>query len=94
MTVFFKRLFAICTNNAEQHTEIAANAEESYALQKSKMKETGIATSIFDAMLQDADSRIFQKRRMRNFRHQVNVRCSDSRYERKVQGNHALGSCI
>lgn len=58
---FFKRLFAICTNNAEQHTEIAANAEESYALQKSKMKETGIATSIFDAMLQDADSRIFQK---------------------------------
>ena len=25
------------------------------------MKETGIATSIFDAMLQDADSRIFQK---------------------------------
>lgn len=36
----------------------------------------------------------FPKRRMRNFRHQVNVRCSDSRYERKVQGNHALGSCI
>lgn len=58
---FFKRLFAICTNNTGQHTEIAANAEESYALQKSKMKETGIATSIFDAMLQDADSRIFQK---------------------------------
>ena len=32
---FFKRLFAICTNNTGQHTEIAANAEESYALQKS-----------------------------------------------------------
>ena len=58
---FFKRLFAICTANAGQHTVISANAEASYALQKSKMKELGAATSIFDAMLEDADSRIFQK---------------------------------
>ena len=58
---FFKRLFAICTNNAGQHTAIAANSEASYALQKSKMKEAGAATSIFDSMLEDADSRIFQK---------------------------------
>ena len=48
---FFKRLFAICTANAGQHTVISANAEASYALQKSKMKELGAATSIFDAML-------------------------------------------
>lgn len=57
---FFKRLFAICTENEGQHTTIAANSEESYALQKSKLKESGVATSIFDEMLENADSRIFQ----------------------------------
>ena len=58
---FFKRLFAIGTANAGQHTTIAANSETSYALQKAKMKELGAATSVFDSMLEDADSRIFQK---------------------------------
>lgn len=58
---FFKRLFAICATNAGQHTTIAANGEASYALQRSKMKELGAATSVFDSMLEDADSRIFQK---------------------------------
>lgn len=58
---FFKRLFAICASNEGQHTTIAANNEASYALQKTKMKELGAATTVFDAMLADADSRIFQK---------------------------------
>ncbi|MEG0464749.1 hypothetical protein [Bacteroides sp.] len=58
---FFKRLFAICATNTDQHTTIAANSEASYALQRAKMKEIGAATSVFDAMLEDADSRIFQK---------------------------------
>lgn len=58
---FFKRLFAICATNASQHTTISANGEASYALQRSKMKELGAATSVFDSMLEDADSRIFQK---------------------------------
>lgn len=58
---FFKRLFAICAANAGQHTSIAANGETSYTLQRSKLKELGAATSVFDSMLEDADSRIFDK---------------------------------
>ncbi|MBP1615565.1 MAG: hypothetical protein H6Q13_3013 [Bacteroidetes bacterium] len=58
---FFKRLFAICAASAGQHTSIAANGEATYTLQRSKLKELGAATSVFDSMLEDADSRIFDK---------------------------------
>lgn len=54
----FKRLFAITTDNESQKTTIAANSETTKALQFSKLKEAGVATSIFDSILEDADSRI------------------------------------
>ena len=56
---FWKRLFAIGTENAGQKTAIEANNQESTALQLSKIKENGVAIGIFDSMLENADSRIF-----------------------------------
>ena len=56
---FWKRLFAIGTENAGQKTAIEANTKESTALQLSKIKENGVAIGIFDSMLENADSRIF-----------------------------------
>ena len=55
---FFNQLFAIGAANPAQHTVIAANNEATYALQRSKLKEPGVAIGIFDSMLEDADSRI------------------------------------
>ena len=52
----FKRLFAL---PASQHTTIAANAETTAALQKSKLKTAGIAIGIFEDILENADARIF-----------------------------------
>lgn len=57
----WKRLEAIIAANAAQKTEIAANAEASYTLQKSKIREEGVAIDIIDNMLADADGRIFDK---------------------------------
>jgi len=57
----WKRLEAIIAANAAQKTEIAANSEASYALQKSKIREEGVAIDIVDRMLTDADGRIFDK---------------------------------
>lgn len=54
----FKRLFAICATNAAQHTTIAANGKTTTAAQKSDIKGAGVALSILDNMLSDADSRI------------------------------------
>ena len=55
---FWKQLFAVCTSNSAQHTTIAANSEASAALQKSKLREAGIAIGIFDEILDNADPRI------------------------------------
>lgn len=55
---FWKQLFAVATENAAQKTAIAANNEESTALQFSKLKEAGVAIGIFDSILENADSRI------------------------------------
>lgn len=55
---FWKQLFAICTSNAAQHTTIAANSQTTAALQKSKLRDSGVAIGIFDALLDDADPRI------------------------------------
>ena len=54
----FKQLFAIGTANSAQKTAIAANSEVTYALQKSKLRESGVAIGIFDTMFANADSRI------------------------------------
>lgn len=54
----FKRIFAQCTAQAKQLTEIAANAKTTFAEQKAAMLVQGVATGIVDTMLMDADSRI------------------------------------
>ena len=54
----FKRIFAICSGNAAQRTEIAANGKTSAAEQKNAMLAKGAATDLIDQLLMDADSRI------------------------------------
>lgn len=54
----WKRLSAIFANNTKQRTIIAANAEATYATQKSAIKTAGVALDIFDDILSNADSRI------------------------------------
>lgn len=63
---FWKRLRAITTTNPHQLTEIAANvakegAAVTYKSQKEAIRQEGVAIGIVDAMLSDADSRIFDK---------------------------------
>lgn len=64
----WKRLQAIIAANPNQHTEIAANsakegtgsdAKVTYAAQKNGLYVPGTAIKIFDTLLSDADSRIF-----------------------------------
>lgn len=54
----WKQLFSLGTVNASQVTSIAANSEKTFALQKSKLLESGVAIKIFDDMFMNADSRI------------------------------------
>lgn len=64
---FWKRLRAITASNAHQLTAIAANTDKgggaavTYESQKQAIREAGVAIGIVDAMLSDADSRIFDK---------------------------------
>ena len=55
----FKRIFTQVTANSAQYTAIAANSQASYAAQKSAILASGVATSLFDTILMDADSRLF-----------------------------------
>ena len=55
----WKRLQAIIAANDKQHTEIAANSATTYLAQKNGILTPGTAIKIFDTMLSDADSRIF-----------------------------------
>ena len=57
----WKRLQAIIAANPNQHTEIAANAATTYLDQKNGILVPGAAIKIFDTLLADADSRIFDK---------------------------------
>lgn len=54
----WKRINAIIAANPNQKTAIAANAESTYATQKSALAASGVATGIIDALLADADPRI------------------------------------
>lgn len=54
----WKQLIAVGTASEGQVTKIEANTQESVALQKSKIKEAGVAIKIFDDILSSADSRI------------------------------------
>ena len=55
----WKRLLAITAESPAQKTAIKANAAETEADQKSKIKEKGVAMGIIDNLLADADGRIF-----------------------------------
>ena len=55
----FNRLAAIAAASPAQLTAIAANAEATYAGQKSKLNAAGVAVGIIESMLSDADGRIF-----------------------------------
>lgn len=55
---FWKKLFAITTNNPLQQTAIAANSGASYAAQKAAILTAGAATGAIDSLLFDADPRI------------------------------------
>lgn len=54
----WKRVFAVAAANASQHTAIAANAQTTYATQKSGIRTAGVALGIIDSMLDNADARI------------------------------------
>ena len=54
----WKKLFAVATDNAAQRVTISANQEATYAAQMSKIKEEGVAISIFDELIENADPRI------------------------------------
>ena len=54
----FKHLFAVGTKAKGQKVEIAANAQESTALQFSTLRTPKVAIGIFDSLLENADSRI------------------------------------
>lgn len=55
---FFKQLFAIGAANANQRITIEANQESTMAAQMRAIKKPGVAISIFDSLLEDADPRI------------------------------------
>lgn len=54
----WKRLYAIATANQSQLTAISANAQSTYAGQKSAMLAAGYATTLVDNILLDANSRV------------------------------------
>lgn len=51
---FWKRIFAVVAKKAERKTAIAANSQTTFALQKSKLLESGVATGILDQLIMDA----------------------------------------
>jgi len=57
----WKRLQAIIAENTAQQTVIAANSAATLAEQKTALRASGVAVGIFDDMLSEADSRIFDK---------------------------------
>lgn len=59
----WKRLFALCTANAGQRTVVTANAENTLDAQKQAVKVSGYAVQLFDDLLSDADSRIFDDKK-------------------------------
>lgn len=58
---FWKRFQTIIASHAGQQTNIAANAQTTYLTQKTELRKSGVAIGIFDELLSEADSRIFDK---------------------------------
>jgi len=57
----WKRILTIIAANPSQQTVIAANSESTTTAQKAAIRTSGVAVGIFDDLLSDADSRIFDK---------------------------------
>lgn len=51
---FWKRLFTLVAGNASRHTTIAANAQTTFATQKSAIRQSGVATDVLDNLIADA----------------------------------------
>lgn len=83
----FKQLKAIYAANPGQLTKIAANAEATYQAQKEAIRKPGVAIDIFDEMLSECDSRIFDDP-------QAAIYCTNSLFKalrndvKKVQNLH------
>lgn len=57
---FWKRFFAIASANSLRRVNIAANAETTFAAQKSAILETGVATGILDNLIMGASADLRQ----------------------------------
>lgn len=57
---FWKRFFAIASADSARRVNIAANAEATFALQKSAILNTGVATSILDNLIMGASADLRQ----------------------------------
>ena len=55
---FFKQLDAIITADPTKTTAIAANSQTTYAAQTAAIRTSGVATTLVDTILADADARI------------------------------------
>lgn len=51
---FWKRIYALVAADATRKTAIAANSEATFALQKSKLREAGVAIGILNNLIADA----------------------------------------
>lgn len=50
----WKRIFAVVAADSARHTTIAANAQTTWANQKSAFRSSGVATGVMDALISDA----------------------------------------
>lgn len=58
----FKRLFALTAGaNNKQRVTISANAETTYANQRAKMFDSGVATKVFDDLIYNASMKLRQR---------------------------------
>lgn len=51
---FWKRIYTLVTATAARRTTIEANSQTTFDLQKSKLRESGVATGILDSLIADA----------------------------------------
>lgn len=56
----FKRLLAAAPTGSDRRVSIGANAQATYALQTSSLNVTGVATTIFDDLIYNADMKLRQ----------------------------------
>lgn len=53
---FFKRIYTLVASDAKRHTPIAANAQTTFAAQKTAIRAAGVATGIMDDLISDASA--------------------------------------